>query len=76
MRRFMVVIPHKEGRVEIHPMKDWLRHNPELAPPGMHPSKSTSHELRNGLKRLGWMVQETDTEVRLTMPSHVDTDSP
>ncbi|MCL0102705.1 hypothetical protein M1N93_01940 [Dehalococcoidia bacterium] len=75
MRRFMVIV-YKEGGDEIHPMKDWLRHNLDYIPPGMHPSKSTSHQLCNGLKKLGWMVQETDTEVRLTMPSHADTDSP
>jgi len=56
-------------------MKDWLRHNLEFVPPGMHPA-NTSHELQNGLKRLGWLVQETDAEVRLTMPSHIDATSP
>ena len=57
-------------------MKEWLRRNWQCVPPGMHPTKSTSHELRNGLRRLGWLMQETDTEVRLTMPSHVHTDEP
>ena len=75
MRRFVVVI-HNRGVDEVHPMKDWLRDNLEFVPPGMHPAKSTSHELRNGLKRLGWLVQETDAEVRLTMPSHIDANSP
>ena len=30
--------------------------------------RSTSHSLRNGLRKLGWSVQETETDVRL-MPS-------
>jgi len=76
MKRFMVLITHKEGRVEIHPMKAWLRRNPKFVPSGMHPSSSTSHQLRSGLKKLGWMVQETDTEVRLMMPSQAYTSSP
>jgi hypothetical protein len=75
MRRFVVVV-HKTGKDEVHPMKYWLRHNLEFVPSGMNPSKSTSHELRNGLKKLGWLVQETDTEVRLTLPAHMDTHGP
>lgn len=75
MKRFVVVIPHEEGTVEVHPMKDWLRHNPKFVPPGMHPSNSTSHQLSNGLKKLGWAVQETNAEVRHVMPGHAYTSS-
>lgn len=70
MKRFMVVVRSESGD-QVHPMKGWLRHNLKFVPPGMHPSRSTSHELRNGLKKLGWSVQETDTEVHLLMPSPV-----
>lgn len=74
MKQFLVVIPREKGGVELYPLKDWLRHNPRFVPPGMHPSNSTSHQLRNGLKKLGWTVRETDTEVHLVRPSHADTD--
>lgn len=68
MKRFNVVIPREDSGVEIHPMKEWLRQHPEHLPPGLDATFSTSHQLRNGLKKLGWSVQETPDEVRLIMP--------
>ncbi|HEY85017.1 MAG TPA: DUF91 domain-containing protein [Chloroflexi bacterium] len=67
-RRFNVVIPKDDGGVEVHPMKEWLRQHPEKIPSGMDTKENTSHQLRNNLNRLGWKVQETDTEVRLIPP--------
>jgi HEPN superfamily Swt1-like protein len=67
MRHFKVVVPSENGGVEIHPMKEWLRQHSEHVPPGLHAS-STSHQLENGLKRLGWSVQELSDEVRVIMP--------
>lgn len=70
MKRFVVAITHEEGRVELHPMKDWLRLNPRFVPSDMDPSRNTSHQLSNGLRKLGWAVQETNTEVRHVIPSY------
>ena len=67
MKRFNVVLPRNDGGVEIHPMKEWLRQHPEHIPPGLDPTSSTSHQLRNGLKKIGWSVQERINEVRLLM---------
>ena len=68
MKRFNVVIPRDDGGVEFHPMKEWLRQHPERAPAGLDPTSATSHQLRNGLRKLGWSVQERETEVRLMAP--------
>lgn len=51
-------------------MKEWLRRHPEHLPSGMNPSTSTSHALRNTLKKRGWAVEELATEVRLFLPGH------
>ena len=68
MKRFNVVIPKEDGGVEVYPMKEWLRQHPDHIPSGLDGTSSTSHELRNGLKKRGWSVQSTDSEVRLIMP--------
>jgi hypothetical protein len=68
MKRFNVVIPKDDGGVEIYPMKEWLRQHPGHIPPGLDGTSNTSHELRSGLKKMGWSVQTTDSEVRLIMP--------
>lgn len=68
MQRFNVVIPKEDGGIEIYSMKEWLRQHPDHIPPGLDPTLSTSHQLRNGLKKMGWSFQVTPTEVRLFMP--------
>jgi len=49
-------------------MKEWLRKYPASIPLGLSATESTSHQLRNGLRKTGWHIQETDTEVRLIPP--------
>ena len=68
MARFNIVVPKNDGGVELYPMKEWLRQHPQHLPPGLDATASTSHQLRNGLRRLGWSVQETPNEVRLLLP--------
>ncbi|MGH8758779.1 MAG: endonuclease NucS domain-containing protein [Burkholderiales bacterium] len=68
MARFNVVIPRSDGGLELHPMKEWLRQHQDQVPPGLDPTNSTSHQLRDGLRRKGWSVQTTADEVRLTPP--------
>lgn len=67
MQRHNVVIAREDGGVEVHPLKEWLRQHPDVLP-GFDPNSSTSHQLRNGLRRLGWTMQETPTEIRLIKP--------
>ena len=71
MKRFNVVIPREDGGVEVYSMKEWLRQHPDQVPPGLDATASTSHALRNALRRLGWSSQETATEVRLVRPGNV-----
>lgn len=68
VKRFNVVIPKDDGGVELYPMKQWLRQNNSHVPAGLDPTNCTSHQLRNGLKKMGWSIQESDSEVRLLMP--------
>jgi endonuclease len=74
VQRHNVVIPREDGGVEVHPLKEWLRKHPEI-PTGLDPNLSTSHQLRGALRRLGWNMQESPTEVRLIKPS-AETTSP
>lgn len=67
-RPHFVVIRRANREDEKHPMKPWLRENPEHNPEGMHPDTHTSEQLRNGLRRIGWEVEETDTEVLVIFP--------
>lgn len=69
MKRFNVVVSNDDGGVEMYPMKEWLRRHPQHVPLGFDPTTSTSHQLRDGLtRRLGWTIQETESEIRLIMP--------
>ena len=52
MARHNVVIAKDDGGVEMYPMKEWLRQHPQHIPLGLDPTMSTSHQLRNGLRRL------------------------
>jgi endonuclease len=74
MARFNVVLPLADGGLEVHPMKEWLRQHPEHIPVGLHPTNSTSHQLRDGLRRKGWAVQTTQDEVRLLPPGQLATE--
>ena len=68
MQRFNVVIPKEDGGIELYPMKEWLRQNPDHIPPSLDATASTSHQLRDGLKKMGWSVETLTNEVRLIMP--------
>ncbi|WP_411065736.1 endonuclease NucS domain-containing protein [Vibrio rotiferianus] len=48
------------------PMKRWLRENPEHIPTGLDATSSTSHSLRNGLKKQGWIHEINDSEELLS----------
>jgi hypothetical protein len=67
VQRHNVVLPQDNGGFEIQPLKEYLRQNPDVLPE-FDPSNSTSHQLRAGLKRRGWAMQETPSEIRLIKP--------
>ena len=68
VKRFLIAIPTADGGVELHAMKEWLRQHPSAVPLGLDATSSTSHRLRDGLKNLGWVAQDSDSEVRLIRP--------
>ena len=68
VKRHSVVVPLADGGVQVHPLKEWLRQHPDQVSVGLDPTSSTSHQLRGGLKRNGWTMQETPTEIRLIAP--------
>lgn len=69
-KQFNIVLPNPDGGVAVYRMKQWLREHPQEVPAGLHPTDSTSHELRNGLKKAGWSVEETEAQVRLMPPGN------
>ena len=46
-------------------MKEWLRQNPDHISAGLDATQSTSYQIRDGLKKLGWVVEELPDETRL-----------
>src|ERR1700754_26786 len=68
VQRHIVVLPQENGGFEIQPLKEYLRQHREVLP-DFDPSNSTSHQLRAALKRQGWIMQETPSEIRLIKPS-------
>ncbi|MGD9744571.1 MAG: endonuclease NucS domain-containing protein [Dongiaceae bacterium] len=74
VQRHLVVIPRVDGGVEMHPLKKWLRHNPEHIPSGLDPESSTSWQLRSGLQKLGWVMEKSPDQVRLLMPGTLQPD--
>ena len=67
VQRHIVVLPQDNGGFEVQPLKEYLRQNPDVLP-DFDPSSSTSHQLRAALKRKGWTMQETPSEIRLIKP--------
>lgn len=64
MARFVVDIPKADGGIEVHRMKERLRQRPASIPSGLDATNSTSHQLRDGPRRLGWTVHATMDDVR------------
>lgn len=69
-QRHSVVIAKDDGGVEIYPLKQWLRQNPDHLPAGMDGTRNTSHQLRAALRQAGWTMQEAPDEIRMIFPGH------
>ncbi len=67
-RRFLIVTKNASGAIEVHAMKKWLREHLQELPANFSPYHKTSHQLRNELRRMGWLVDESEEEVRLMRP--------
>ncbi len=69
-KTYLIVEASADGAgIEFHPMKKWCRAHRDQSPPEMDPDFTNSQMLRRGFQRMGWSVQETETEVRITPPA-------
>lgn len=71
MKKYFIAQINEDGGLLTYPMKEWLRQNKDQVPEGLDATLSTSHELRNGLRKKGWTVQESESDVKLIRPGEV-----
>src|SRR5580704_7335700 len=67
-KEFSVAIPREDGGIELYRMKEWLRQHPDENTTGLDPTSSTSHQIRDALRKAGWSVKEKETQVLLLKP--------
>ena len=73
-KRHLVVLKKADGKAEAHPLKEWLRQNPQYMPAGMDASENTSYQLQRALRKNGWELEELDDRVLVIKPG-VDGDT-
>ena len=66
-KKYLVVVGGPDGPHERFSMKDWCRQHPDEAPP-LNPNDTNSQALRRGFARMGWTIEETDTQVLILRP--------
>lgn len=64
VQRHVVAVAGANGAIVRHALKAWLRDNPDVLP-GIDPTAMTSHQLRNMLRKAGWRMEMTESEVIL-----------
>ncbi|MBJ2280197.1 DUF91 domain-containing protein [Pseudomonas sp. MF6767] len=64
---YFVVFCTPAGTRNLYPMKEWCRQFPDEAPP-LNPNTTNSQALRRGFARMGWTVEETETQVLMLAP--------
>ncbi|GKQ46309.1 putative nuclease of the RecB family [Pseudomonas syringae pv. broussonetiae] len=65
-KKYSVVLVGLDGAHTLYPMKEWCRQNPDEAPP-IDPN-TNSQQLRRAFTRMGWVTEETDTQVLVLYP--------
>ncbi|HDS1734906.1 endonuclease NucS domain-containing protein [Pseudomonas sp. BP8] len=65
-KRYSVVMVGLDGGHTLYPMKEWCRQNAGEAPP-IDPN-TNSQQLRRAFARMGWVVEETETQVLVLHP--------
>ena len=63
MQSHYAVIKSSNDNPEMHPMKDWVRKNPELGITG-----GTSHQMRAALEKKGWILVSQPNRVLVIQP--------
>ncbi|MFM0136429.1 endonuclease NucS domain-containing protein [Caballeronia grimmiae] len=68
-KRYLVAVtsPDVKG-VQLLPMLQWCRDNPDAAPADLDIRGKNSRAIRRALEVMGWSSVETESEVRLTPP--------
>jgi Predicted nuclease of the RecB family len=69
VKHHSVVLEKPDGGVELYPMKQWLRDNPQYLPEGMHPDTDSSHTLRAALRNQGWTLEVRSDQVLVIKPN-------
>lgn len=69
IKKHFVAFKNPDGKVEIHPMKGWLRENAQHLPKGMDAGENTSYQLRRALVKNGWELEELSDKVLLIRPN-------
>ncbi|MDN7452151.1 endonuclease NucS domain-containing protein [Burkholderia cenocepacia] len=68
-KRYLVAISTSDGKgVELFPMLQWCRDNPDRAPSHLVFRGKNSRALRRAFEKMGWSSTETETEVHLISP--------
>jgi len=67
-KKHFVVIKTDDGGREMHQLKPWVRNHPNEVPPDVDLEGGSSHDFRKGLKRRGWIMEETENEIHLLHP--------
>lgn len=65
-KKYSVVMIGQDGAHTLYPMKEWCRQNPDEAPP-IDPN-TNSQQLRRAFIRMGWVTEETETQVLVLHP--------
>lgn len=65
-KKYSVVMAGPNGGSVLYPMKEWCRQNPNEAPP-IDPN-TNSQQLRRAFKNMGWIIEETETQVLVLYP--------
>lgn len=65
-KKYSVVTVGQDGGNTLYPMKEWCRQNPDEAPP-IDPN-TNSQQLRRAFIRMGWVTEETETQVLVLHP--------
>ncbi|MCE5985217.1 endonuclease NucS domain-containing protein [Pseudomonas sp. LF19] len=65
-KKYSVVMVGLDGGHTLYPMKEWCRQNPGEAP--LIDPNTNSQQLRRAFARMGWVVEETETQVLVLHP--------
>lgn len=65
-KKYSVVLVGLDGEPTLYPMKERCRQNPNEAPP-IDPN-TNSHQLIRAFNRMGWVTEETETQVLVLHP--------